>query len=81
MPVLVPVRQILVVGSDRCLAGETRVGEQLLVALLAVRLIVAQNVSLTDEARRTATAAELTATPVLLQRLREVCGEEHLMLA
>ena len=53
-------------------------GEQLLVARLAVGLVVAQYVPLTDKTRRAAATTERAATPVLLQRLSEVGREEHL---
>ena len=56
----------LIVGSNECLAGDTRISEQLFVALLAVRLVVSKYVSLSYKTAATASTAELTATPVLL---------------
>ena len=68
----------LVVGGDACLACDTRVGEEFFVAFLAVRLVVAQYVALSDKTRATSTTTELAALPVLLQRLREVGGKQQL---
>jgi len=68
----------LVVGGNQCLAGDASIAKQLLVALLAVRLIVSQDVPLTYQAAATATTAELATTPVLLQRLRKVGGKQQL---
>jgi len=68
----------LIVGGNKCLAGDTRIAEQLLVTFLAVRLVVSQYIPLTDEAAAASAATELSAPPVLLQRLREVGGKQQL---
>lgn len=49
MPVLVLVRQVLEVGSDGLFAFLAPVGEQLLVALYAERLVVSQYVAVSGQ--------------------------------
>jgi len=58
VPVLVLVRQILEVGADDLLAFLAPVGEQLLVALDAERLLVAQNVAEPGEIQRAVEAGQ-----------------------
>lgn len=80
MPVFILVRQVLVICRDFRIARFANVCEQILVALLTVRLVISQYVALTVQTGRTLPAAELTAAPVLLQRLRKVVGKQQLVL-
>jgi hypothetical protein len=81
MPVPIFIRQILEICRDRRFAGLAHVGELLFVALFAVRLVVAQYVTLPDQIHGTQLAAELSTAPVLLRGLREVGREQQLVMA
>lgn len=66
VPMSVLVRQVLVIARDRCLALVAHVGEQVFIALLAVRVLIMQNISLTTQADLAMQTRELTTLPVLL---------------
>lgn len=57
---LVLVRQILEIGSDRLLTLLTPVGEQVLVAPNAERLVVSKDVAMSGEIQRTVEARQRT---------------------
>eukprot|EP00914_Ancora_sagittata_P032073 GHVO01064998.1.p2 GENE.GHVO01064998.1~~GHVO01064998.1.p2 ORF type:complete len:197 (+),score=18.25 GHVO01064998.1:1064-1654(+) len=66
MPMLLFVRQILGVGANRSLAFFARVGEEALVALDAVRMLLAQDVPVSGQVQVAVEATEVSAMPVLV---------------
>jgi len=75
MPVLVFVRQILGIDADKRAAVVAGVGEDALVALGAVRVVVLQHVPLARERLVALPAAEVLAVPLLRHGLRVLAAE------
>jgi len=70
MPVLILVRQVLGVNADDGVAVVAGVGEDALVALGAVGVVVLEHIALAREALVALPAAEVLAVPLLRHRLR-----------
>ena len=66
------------VGADWRLALLTGVGEQVLVALDAVGVLLAQDVAMSRQRHVAVEAAEVAAVPVLLHRLGVLAREDQL---
>ena len=66
------------VSTDWCLALLTGVGEQVLVALDAVGVLLAQDVAMARQRHVAVEAAEVSAVPVLLHRLGVLAREDQL---
>ena len=66
------------VGADGHLAFLAAVGEQVLVALDAVGVFLAQDVTVTGQAHVTVPAGEVTAVPVLIHGFRVLAREDQL---
>lgn len=79
MPVLVLVRQVLGVGSNGCLAVFTAVSEQVLVALDAVGVFLAQDVAVTCQVEVTVPATEVPAMPVLVHGFGILARKDQLV--
>jgi len=69
VPVLVLVREILGINTDELVAVIAGVGEDTLVALGAVGMIVLEHVALASQAFVALPAAEVLRVPVLRHRL------------
>lgn len=80
VPVLLLVRQVLGVDADGLGALLARVSEHLLVAAHAVRVLVAQHVSLAGQRVVALPAAEVARVPVLVHGLRVLPGEDQLIV-
>lgn len=79
VPVLVFVRQVLRVDTDGLVAFLAAVGEDALVALDAVRVLIAEDVALAGQRLVALPAAEVTAVPVLVHRLGVFATENKLI--
>jgi len=78
VPVLIFVRQILGIDADDEIAVVTGVGEDALVALGAVGVVVLEYISLPRETLVALPAAEVLRVPVLRHRLRVLAAENQL---
>lgn len=79
VPVLVFVRQVLRVDADGFVAFFAAVGEDALVALDAVGVLIPQDVALAGQRLVALPAAEVTAVPVLVHRLGVFATENKLI--
>lgn len=79
MPVLVFVRQVLRVDADGFVAFFAAVGEDALVALDAVGVLIPEDVALAGQRLVALPAAEVTAVPVLVHRLGVFATENKLV--
>lgn len=78
MPMLVLVRQILGVSSNGCLALLAAISKEVLVALDAVGVLLAQDVTMTRQVKVAVPAAEVPAMPILIHRLGILARKDQL---
>jgi len=80
MPMFLFVRQVLGVAAYGSLALFTGVGEEFLVAFDAVRMLLAQDVTVTCEIQVTVETAEMSTMPVLIHCFRVLSRKNQLEL-